>query len=234
MGTSAITEPEWLPTVVSIEGRFVEASNATLLGTTAAGEQVIYKPVSGARPLWDFDADSLAQREVWTYRIDRALGLGVVPQTAMGTGPFGAGAVQRLVEGAADQKVVDIINANDPAIWPIAILDVVVNNADRKVGHMLRSASGKLWAIDHGLTFHYEDKLRTVLWGFAGRAVPEALLAAAAQLASALDGELGEQLATELGHREHRALQTRVSSLLEARRHPEPPEDRPAIPWPPY
>lgn len=234
MGICAITEPEWQPSVSTVEGRFVEASNATLLGTTAGGEQVIYKPVAGARPLWDFDAATLAVREVWTYRIDRVLGFGVVPETAMGTGPFGRGAIQRFVDAAADQAVVDLINSNAESLWAIAVLDVVVNNADRKVGHVLRASSGKLWAIDHGLTFHAEDKLRTVLWGFSGRGIPGEVLEAIAGLGRALGDELGERFAEELGQAELHALRLRVARLLADRRHPDPPEDRPAVPWPPY
>ena len=233
-GICVITEPDWQPTVSAVEGRFVEASNATLLGTTADGEQVIYKPVAGARPLWDFDASTLAMREVWTYRIDQALGFNVVPETGMGTGPFGPGAVQRFVDATADQAVVDLINANDETVWPIAVLDIVVNNADRKVGHVLRAASGKLWAIDHGLTFHAEEKLRTVLWGFAGRRVPDDVIAAVGGLDVALRADLGKRFTADLGRSELDALRLRVDSLLAAGRHPDPPEDRPAVPWPPY
>jgi len=234
MGICAITEPEWEPIVSTVEGRFVEASNATLLGTTSDGEQVIYKPVAGARPLWDFDAATLALREVWTYRIDRMLGFGVVPETVMGSGPFGRGAIQRFVDAAADQAVVDLINSGAESVWPIAVLDIVVNNADRKVGHVLRSSSGRLWAIDHGLTFHAEDKLRTVLWGFSGRRLPDEALEALAGLDSELGAQLGERFAEELGGAELHALRLRVARLLADRRHPEPPEDRPAVPWPPY
>ena len=100
--TSAITAPDWQPEVVTVEGRYVEASNATLLGETDDGVRVIYKPVDGARPLWDFDAGTLAYREVWAYRIDRALGFTNVPETTMADGPFGPGAVQRHVDAAAD------------------------------------------------------------------------------------------------------------------------------------
>ena len=138
----AITAREWSPVVEAVEGRFVEASNATLLGETAEGIRVIYKPVAGARPLWDFDASSLAMREVWTHRIDRALDFSLVPETVMATGPFGPGAVQRFVDAQADQSVIDLINSVDDSLWPMAVLDVVINNADRKAGHVLRDELG--------------------------------------------------------------------------------------------
>lgn len=230
----AITSPEWNPTVEAVEGRFVEASNATLLGETTEGIRVIYKPVAGARPLWDFDASTLALREVWTHRIDRELSFALVPETVMASGPFGLGAVQRFVEGQADQGVIDLINSNHEALWPMAILDVVVNNADRKAGHVLRDAASRLWAIDHGLTFHEEDKLRTVLWGFAGKAVPPPLMESLGSLAERLAAELGEEFARDLSEAELIALRRRVTDLLETGSHPHPPNDRPVVPWPPY
>ena len=232
--TCAITAPDWQPHVASVEGRYVEASNATLLGATAEGVQVIYKPVAGARPLWDFDARTLAHREVWAYRIDRALGFSSVPETTMAEGPLGAGAVQRHVEGVADQEVVDLINTGDDALWPIAVLDLVLNNADRKAGHILRDLDSRLWAIDHGLTFHTEEKLRTVLWGFADRAIPPGIMDRLSDARSELAGDLGEHLAIDLSDAELKALLRRIDALIATGRHPVPPEDRHSIPWPPY
>ncbi len=232
--TCAIIVPDWQPRVVSVEGRYVAASNATLLAETADGVRVIYKPVDGARPLWDFDARTLAYREVWTYRIDQALGFSSVPETTMADGPFGPGAVQRHVAGAADQAVIDLINAGDEALWPIAVLDLVVNNADRKAGHILRDEDSRLWAIDHGLAFHVAEKMRTVLWGFGGRPIPPAIAAKLRQARIELGGALGERFAADLSDDELRALLARIDTLIETGRHPIPPEDRHSIPWPPY
>ncbi|MCP3975782.1 MAG: SCO1664 family protein [bacterium] len=234
MEISAITVPDWQPVVESVEGRFVEASNATLLGETTEGVRIIYKPVAGARPLRDFDASTLAIREVWTHRIDLELNLSLVPETVMATGPYGPGAVQRFVHAIADQNVIDMINTVDETLWPIAVLDLVINNADRKAGHVLRDEQSRLWAIDHGLTFHVEDKLRTVLWGFAGQDIPQPLLAGLAHLAERLDHDLGDDFANDMSHSELEALRTRVARLLEDGTHPLPPDDRPAVPWPPY
>lgn len=234
METSVITNPEWRPTVTEVEGRFVHASNATLLGETSDGTAVIYKPIAGARPLWDFDAASLAIREVWTYRIDAALGLGLVPETVIGDGVYGLGAVQRFVTGSADDRVIEMVNACDEALWPVAVLDLVINNADRKAGHILLDADATMWAIDHGLTFHEHAKLRTVLWGFAGSTIPPQFMESLGRLERAIHKELGAEFADSFSTNELAALQTRVASLIATGRHPDPPHDRPAMPWPPY
>ena len=230
----AITNPEWSPQIGEVLGRFVEASNATLLAETDTGARVVYKPVAGVRELWDFPSESLAKREVWTYRLSEALGFDLVPETTIADGPYGLGAVQRFVEANADDTVIDAINRCDGALWPVAVLDVVTNNADRKAGHILRSERGRIWAIDHGLTFHAEPKLRTILWCFAGKEVPEELRVAVEGLENALRGELGAEFARDLSPQEFIALQERVRRLLAEQRHPDPPEDRRAIPWPPY
>ena len=225
---------EWQPTVVAIEGRFVSASNTTLLGTTADGESVVYKPISGERPLWDFERDTLAHREVLTYLASEALGLGVVPETALGGGPFGPGSVQRYVDVDETFDPLRMVRAGDDRLWPIAVLDIICNNADRKLGHVLRRRDGAVVAIDHGLTFHPEDKLRTVLWVFAGRPLPHHLvLALEAFIAGPADDIAGE-LRDTLGAPEAHAFRVRLRALITELRHPSPPDDRPALPWPPY
>ncbi len=237
-GTCAGIAPEvvdrWMPLVASVEGRFVAASNATLLGVTDTGERVVYKPVSGEAPLWDFAAESLASREVLTYELSEALGLRLVPETVLGEGPFGIGSIQRFVETEPGFDPLPMVQHNDPSLWDIAVLDIVCNNADRKLGHILRGDDGKLVAIDHGLTFHHHDKLRTVLWGFAGATLPPGLVARLEEFAAQRLGELAARITAELGIREGVALERRVESLLLEPRHPLPPQDRPALPWPPY
>lgn len=224
----------WRPVVDSVVGRFSAASNATLLGW-AGGDPVIYKPHRGSRPLHDFDASTLAAREVLAYRVAVALGFdSLVPETTFGDGPLGPGAVQRWVDPDPGFDPVPMIIDSDPALWPIALLDTVANNADRKVGHILRCrATGGLRAIDHGLTFHPDPKLRTVLWGFAGRRFPGSIEASLSSLQARMPGLLtfAEQ---HLGPAEAEALDQRVVSLLADPVHPEPPADRPALPWPPY
>jgi uncharacterized repeat protein (TIGR03843 family) len=223
----------WEPHVAEIVGRFVDASNATLLGTTEEGEEVVYKPTRGERPLWDFELETLAAREVLTYEVDSALGFGIVPETVLGDGPFGPGSIQRFVAHDVNFDAQPLARHGAPSLWPIAVLDVVTNNADRKFGHILSTADG-LKAIDHGLTFHPEEKLRTVLWVFAGRRLPKPSLAALERLVVACDGPLGRRVTTLLGRDEQKALRARSAALLARGVHPDPPFDRPPIPWPPY
>jgi hypothetical protein len=236
MVTSAATRHDvndWRPRITDVVGRFAAASNATLLATTGTGETVIYKPVAGERPLHDFPLGTLAMREVVTYLIDQTLGFGLVPRTAMGEGPYGPGAVQQYVEHDEGFDPLPLVRSADPGLWPMAVLDLVCNNADRKLGHVLRLGD-TLVAVDHGLTFHTEDKLRTVLWAFAGEPIPAPLLPALEVLEKALSGEVGASVAERLTSAELGALQTRVRGLLADPVHPDPPTDRPPIPWPPY
>jgi hypothetical protein len=222
------------PVVVDeLVGRFPGATNTTVLGRID-GDLVIYKPIAGNRPLWDFDVATLAQREVLAHRVAVAAGLDVVPETTLGDGPLGPGAVQRFVVRDETFDPLPMARIGDPSLWPIALLDAVINNADRKLGHILRDHAGRLWAIDHGLSFHHDDKLRTVLWSFAGMRLPAPMLGALHRLSAALAGGLTEEVAAGLGDAEASALGSRVAGLLEQRVHPHPPEHRPPVPWPPY
>ncbi len=220
------------PVVTEIIGRFRNASNATLLARTEEGEMVVYKPERGERPLWDFTPGTLAAREVLTFQTSQAAGLEVVPETLFAEGPFGPGSAQRFVEADPEFDAAGPINDADPSLWPVAVLDVLVNNADRKAGHFLKDAGGRLWCIDHGVTFHSEAKLRTVLWNFAGRPLPEEMVGAAGRLREALRGWLYAEVMRLLGKPEADALTGRVEGLLDNPVHPPPPEDRPPIPWP--
>ena len=225
----------WQPQVERIVGRFTMASNATLLAETSDGEPVVYKPSAGERPLWDFAPDTLAAREVLTYRLAQALGLDIVPETVMGDGPFGPGSVQRFVDFDESFDPVPLINRGDERLWPIAVLDVLTNNADRKAGHILvETGSGRMFAIDHGLTFHPDPKLRTVLWSFAGRNLPVAMRSLVAAAVDAASGAVGDEIEAMLGADERRALVGRATELQSRPTHPDPPDDRPAVPWPPY
>lgn len=222
---------EWR--VSEIVGRLPYASNATLLGRLEDGTLVVYKPEEGERPLWDFPFGTLASREVLTYEVSEALGFGLVPHTVLGDGPFGQGSIQRFVDEDVDYNPAPLINDADPALWPVAVLDLVVNNADRKAGHLLRDrSSGATWCIDHGVTFHAQPKLRTVLWGFAGRRLPEGMVEALGGLQASLAAGLCDRVAAMLSDREAAAFVHRVGELLDHPVHPHPPDDRPALPWP--
>ncbi len=220
--------------VVEVIGRFVAASNATFLGRAAGGALVVYKPIAGERPLWDFEPATLALREVLTFEVARALGLDLVPATRLGSGPVGEGAIQVYVEPDPEFDPMGLIEVGSPSLWPMALLDVLCNNADRKAGHIFRGATdGCVYGIDHGLTFHADDKLRTVLWAFGGRRFPAELEARLPTLAEQLEGSLGTRVADLLSVAERDALRRRVAAAIERPVHPLPPIDRPPVPWPP-
>jgi uncharacterized repeat protein (TIGR03843 family) len=171
---------------------------------------------------------------VLTYRVASAMGLDLVPETVLGDGPLGPGAVQRYIDEDDGFDPLSMVERADPGLWPFAVLDLTVNNADRKLGHLLRGRDGRIWGIDHGLTFHPDDKLRTVLWCFAGMPFPPEMLAALERLDGALAGGLAGEVTQALGPAEAGALRQRVATLLAAGVHPDPPDDRPPVPWPPY
>lgn len=213
--------------LTSVDGLLAGASNATFLARDADGNPWVYKPERGERPLWDFPHGSLARREVGCYRVSKDLRLGVVPETLPSEGPYGPGSAQRFLDEDLGWDPRPSIVAAAGALWPIAVLDVIVNNADRKIGHLLREpGQSRIWAIDNGLTFHTEDKLRTVLWSFAGQEVP-------ADLVSGLDPDrLATLLDDLLTPEEVEATMARARRLVSHPIHPLPPEDRPPMPWP--
>lgn len=213
--------------LTSVEGVFRAASNATLLARDVEGLAWVYKPEQGEQPLWDFPLGTLARREVACYLISEAVGLGVVPETRLADGPYGPGSAQRFLDEDLTWDPRPLITVADPALWPVVVLDLLTNNADRKIGHLLREpADGRIWAIDNGLTFHVEEKLRTVLWSFAGREIPATLL-------ERLDpGDVGGVLANLLEPAEVAATVARATRILDEPTHPHPPPDRPPMPWP--
>jgi len=221
----------------------------------------VYKPVAGERPLWDFPDGTLASREVAAYVVSQATGWDVVPLTVLRDGPLGPGSCQLWVEtlrGDAENRVgfvpagalpdgwhaiaeaedddgepYVLAHADDPTLARIALLDVVINNADRKGGHVLHARDGSLRGIDHGVTFHVDDKLRTVLWGFMGRAVAADDLAVLVALRQAFDGALRERLCALLAPDEVEATIARLDRLIAIGVFPGPRPGRHAVPWPP-
>lgn len=242
------------------EGRLVEASNTTLRCWVTMDEvrvRCVYKPIAGERALWDFPAGTLAGREVAAYLVSVATGWDLVPPTVYRDGPLGPGACQLWIEETTDPLVgfvaaaelpaqwhriaaaednagrpYALAHADDPRLARMAIFDAVVNNADRKGGHVLHTGAG-LYGVDHGVCFHVEPKLRTVLWGWAGEPLPEETVPVLATLAKAVEGSLGEVLATHLTTAEVAALAERVTRLGEERRFAIPSQHWPAVPWPP-
>ena len=208
-----------------------------MLGTVTDGEtvlDVVYKPTAGERPLHDFPLGTLTRREVAAFVVSEATGWSVVPPTVLREGPFGEGMVQEWIEPAQGVDVVAMILADDERLRPMAVFDAIVNNTDRKGGHILVLPSGGIRGVDHGVCFSTHPKLRTVLWGWRGTALTEAELAAVGAARAAIAGSprpgLGELLAAD----EVDATIARADRLLETGLFPHPPEDWPAVPWPPY
>jgi uncharacterized repeat protein (TIGR03843 family) len=223
---------------LEVEGRLMVASNATLYCTIKHGGTVaacVYKPVAGERPLWDFPTGSLAGREVAAYEVSRVSGFGVVPPTVYREGPFGPGMCQLWIDADQTVDVLGLARRTDHAgLRAMAVFDAVINNADRKAGHLLPAPGGHLYGCDHGVCFGEEYKLRTVLWQWRGRSLPGRSVAALRRLQECFDdGDLGENLAAWLTDDEVKATRDRLELLLKHRVHPYPPEDWPAVPWPP-
>ncbi|WP_416485751.1 SCO1664 family protein [Streptomyces sp. CL12] len=247
---------------LTVRGRIRDASNAALFCTVAQdGREAdcVYKPVAGERPLWDFPDGTLAAREVAAYEVSEATGWGLVPPTVLRDGPYGEGMCQLWIEVSPEPELLALVDgeepepgwkaigfaevgegrtallvhADDERLRRLAVLDAVINNADRKGGHLLPTADGRLYGIDHGVTFNAEDKLRTLLWGWAGEPLTAEAVGVLKGLRDALDGDLGERLGPLITTAELDATRARVAALLASGLHPEPGGDWPAIPWPP-
>ena len=222
---------------IAVEGRLVDASNATLFVIVShQGEETraIYKPVAGERPLWDFPDGNLASRERAAYLVDQALGFNHIPLTIVRDGPFGIGAVQQWIDIDESIDLEVFFRKDDPQLREVALLDAVINNTDRKIGHLLPEPSGHLYICDHGVTFHEEDKLRTVLWQWSGQPLSELEVKTLQDLLRKISGqELGE-LNSLLTQGEIAALQERINRLLVTGIFPEPNPEWPHIPWPPF
>jgi len=253
-----MTTADLLTGDLELTGRITTASNATFFGTI--GEQnVVYKPVKGEEPLWDFPHQTLANREVAAFLVSDALDWNIVPRTWLRDGPFGTGMVQLWQEVDPQQHPVDLVMTKDaPSTgWKnvltgedengqevsllhedseqlrrMAIFDVLVNNADRKGDHVLAMEGGHRFGVDHGLSFHEEHKLRTVLWGWISQPLIEEELHGIDRLVLALDSTLGAELAELLSPVEVQAFAARCNTLRSEARFPAHSGDMPAVPWP--
>ncbi len=222
---------------IDLEGRMLDASNVTLVGYIRTDEleaECVYKPVAGERPLWDFPDGTLAGREVSAALISEATDWRVVPPTVLRDGPFGPGMVQLWVDGDPDVDLAAFVRSDHPGLRRMAVFDAVVNNADRKGGHIIPTSAGHVYGVDHGICFSVDPKLRTLLWRWAGQPLPAEALEVLEKLTGDLLGDLGEQLHEHLTRREVRRTQQRVAELLRTGRHPQPSGDWPALPWPPF
>jgi uncharacterized repeat protein (TIGR03843 family) len=223
--------------VLEVEGRMVDASNATLYcSTTLDGVSAacVYKPVRGERPLWDFPDGTLAGREISAYLVSVATGWDVVPPTVLRDGPFGPGMCQLWIDVDEQVDLAALARSDHPDLRRMAVFDAVINNADRKGGHLLPTVEGHVFGVDHGVCFSAEDKLRTLLWQWRSLPLADEALEVLSRLRAELEGDLAERLHEHLTRREVRATVRRVDRLLTTGLHPEPSEDWPAIPWPPF
>jgi uncharacterized repeat protein (TIGR03843 family) len=221
---------------IQISGRLVDASNATLFGTSNLNESaisIIYKPIAGERPLWDFPDGNLAQREVAAYLISEIGDFGVVPPTVLREGPFGSGMVQQWIDIDESIDLAEFYRTDNNQLRMIALFDAVVNNTDRKIGHLLPVNESKVLGCDHGVTFHEDDKLRTVLWQWAGKPLQQSEIEKLAGLEK-LVVEHREEIENLISQKEYLALQARINRLLSTNSFPLPSEEWPAVPWPPF
>lgn len=225
---------------LSVTGRLVDASNATLYGVIKPIDgaesdeiRVIYKPVAGERPLWDFPDGNLANREYAAFLISEIAKWNLVPTTILREGPFGPGMVQQWIDIDETVDLALFYSQDQPLLRKLALFDAVINNTDRKIGHLLPTADGKLMGCDHGVTFHHEDKLRTVLWQWAGMALSDQEIIELRKLVEEILKEqvVFQELLTEI---ELRALFARIERLISSGIFPEPSDEWPAVPWPPF
>ena len=250
--------PDLVTAELTLTGSITTASNATFLGSIGDVE-VVYKPIAGESPLWDFPHGTLAHREVAAYLVSQVFGWDIVPRTWLRDGPFGEGMVQlwqeqdpaqravnmlatdqvpetgwkHVLEGQNENgQMVALVHEDSPALRRMAVFDMIVNNADRKGDHILAMTDGHRHGVDHGLTFHHDHKLRTVLWGWLGQPLTAEERDGVDRVAEGLHGELGRDLAELLSTEEIASLATRCARLRLAGRFPAPSGGMPAVPWP--
>lgn len=250
--------PDLVTAELTLTGRITTATNATFLGSIGDVE-VVYKPIAGESPLWDFPQGCLAHREVAAYLVSQVFGWDVVPHTWLRDGPMGEGMVQlwqdqdpaqiavnlvatddvpetgwkHVLEGQDEnERMVALVHEDSPALRRMAVFDIIVNNADRKGDHILAMADGHRHGVDHGLTFHRDHKLRTVLWGWLGEALAADECDGIDRVSEGLQGGLGQDLADLLNAEEIASLAARCARLRLAGRFPAPRGEMSAVPWP--
>lgn len=245
MSTDKAQVEKWLVDInnatLTVTGRLVDASNATLYAMCtvkdSGGERefaCIYKPIAGERPLWDFPDGTLANREYLTFLLSHWLDLHLVPPTILRDGPYGTGMVQMWIDIDPEIELMDFYSKDDLRLRSLALFDIIINNTDRKIGHLIPNTEGHLYGCDHGVTFHEEDKLRTVLWQWAGEKFTDSetdLLHKAREIFLLSKREIIEGL---IEVKEIEATIARIDRALIAGSFPQPNPDWPAVPWPPF
>lgn len=223
---------------ITIKGEFMWGSNYTFLTEVSQNGNMllgVYKPSRGERPLWDFPAASLARRETAAFVVSEALGWELVPPTVYRKkAPIGPGSLQLYIEHDPDRHYFNLSKTDRQLLRPVVLFDLLINNADRKGSHLLFDEHHHLWLIDHGICFHAEDKLRTVIWDFASEPIPDHLCRDLESFLSRLQPEsaLLTQLQTLISQREIKALANRAEHLISSGQFPEPDPEQRSYPWP--
>lgn len=218
---------------IKVIGRLIDASNATLVGEIVSlnsSIKVIYKPIAGEKPLWDFQDGNLAFREYCAFLVSDLAGFNIVPATILRDGPFGLGMVQQWIEIDKTVNVVEFGQSEDSQLRKLALFDSIINNTDRKYGHLLIDSDEKLFACDHGVSFHSQNKLRTVIWQFAGEKFTTEEKALLERTREIDFNGVFENYLTDL---EISAFSDRINTLIASGTFPLPSDEWPAIPWPP-
>jgi hypothetical protein len=230
--SSLMNDMDLMESEVVVTGRLVDASNATLYGHLKNNKdlKVIYKPIAGERPLWDFTSGNLASREVAAHKFSEIFDFNLVPPTVMRDGPYGKGMVQLWRSNSQPSNLIEIGQSDHPDLRKITLFDCLINNADRKYGHLLILDDGRIQGCDHGVCFHIEDKLRSVLWQFAGESFTESEMEI---LRRVISHDLKDDFHSLLQDDEINAIRERAIRLLNEPFFPLPATDRPSIPWPP-
>ena len=222
---------------LNVTGRLVDASNATLYATATLDDQsivCIYKPIAGERPLWDFADGCLAHREYAAYIVSNHLGFDLVPLTILRDGPYGFGMVQQWIDIDESIDLAKFFATDHPSLRAMALFDAIINNTDRKIGHLLPVDDREVFGCDHGVTFHSEDKLRTVLWQWADEPFTSSEMLLLERARTEIKGALGELLSPLLTQEEIEQTERRIKDLLQSGTFPLPNPDWPAVPWPAF
>ena len=218
---------------IKVIGRLIDASNATLMGEIVSPNssiKVIYKPIAGEKPLWDFQDGNLAFREYCAFLVSDLAGFNIVPATILRDGPFGLGMVQQWIEIDKTVDVVEFGQSEDRQLRKLALFDSIINNTDRKYGHLLIDSDKKLFGCDHGVSFHSQNKLRTVIWQFAGEKFTTEEMALLERTREVDFNGVFENYLTDI---EISAFSDRINTLIASGTFPLPSDEWPAIPWPP-
>jgi uncharacterized repeat protein (TIGR03843 family) len=222
---------------LKVTGRLVDASNATLYATAIHEDEevvCIYKPVAGERPLWDFSDGCLAHREYAAYLVSEQLGFNCVPLTILRDGPYGFGMVQQWINIDETIDLGELFSTDHPQLRAMALFDAIINNTDRKIGHLLPLNKDQILGCDHGVTFHAEDKLRTVLWQWAGDDLSSNELSLLKKAQHAFSNDLAMKLEPYLTTEEIEMCLVRINRLIAVGKFPEPNPNWPAVPWPAF